>query len=114
MFKPSVTITEVVALLNELVALDPDAMHALVESRVPCNDALADHPTVQVSSRVDGDGSGYEFGILGALNGLFGTDGISYGAISASFNEGRLTNFNVRNPVHDGDGNKGCTGGEVS
>lgn len=114
MFKPSVTVAEVVALLNELTAMDPAAMHNLVESRVECNEAIADHPTVQVSGCVNGDGSTYEFGILGLLNGLFGTDGLSYGAISASFEEGRLLRFNERSPLHDGDGNKGCVGGEVS
>lgn len=114
MIKSSVTVHDVVSFLNELTALDPAAMHNLVESRVACNDPFADHPTLQVSSRVNGDGSDYEVGILGVLNGLFGTDDINYGPISASFEEGRLVRFNVRRPLHDGDGNKGCVGGEVS
>lgn len=114
MFKPSVTVAEVVALLNELTAMDPAAMHALVESRVACNESIADHPTVQVCVPGNEGGSTYEFGVLGLLNGLFGTDDLSYGAISASFEEGRLVRFNERSPLHDGDGNKGCAGGEVS
>lgn len=94
----SVTVSEVVGLLNELLRLDPEAMHNLVEGRVQCNEAIADHPTVQVSGRVNGDGTTYEFGILGLLNGLFGVDEKSYGAISASYEEGKLVEFNVRAP----------------
>ena len=65
-----VTPADAVAYLNELVRLDRPAMHALVESRVPCQEALADHPTVQVVS----DGEDAVVGFLGVLNGLFGTD----------------------------------------
>lgn len=98
MFKPSVTIAEVVSLLNELAVLDPDAMHALVENRVVCNDALADHPTVQVASRGEWNGAGYEFGILGVLNGLFGSDEAGWGAIAAVFGneDRRLVGFVAR------------------
>ena len=97
MIKPSVTVAEVVALLNELVKLDPAAMNALVESRVHCNDAFADHPTVQVSSRKGGNGEdGFEVGLLGILNGIFGTDPKGWGPIAACFNEGVLYEFIAR------------------
>lgn len=31
--------------LNELIAVDPEAVQALIYHRVPCNQAMADHPT---------------------------------------------------------------------
>lgn len=85
----SITPYDVVALLNEAVKLDPAAMHALVESRVPCNEALADHPTIQVSVYDERTGEPtpgqFKVGILGILNGLFGTDSAGWGCITANF-----------------------------
>lgn len=43
-----IDISECVAILNEALALDPQAFTALVATRVPCNAALGDHPTIQV------------------------------------------------------------------
>lgn len=54
--------------LNELNEIDPDAVRRLCFQRVPCNDRLRDHPTVQVRS--DKDGSNAAVGLLGILNGL--------------------------------------------
>lgn len=51
--------------LNEAVKADPVAMAALCESRVPCNDVLADHPTIQVC--------GFDpsvVGVIGIVNGI--------------------------------------------
>jgi len=58
---------QVASLLNEMLALDPEATRNLVFNRVPCNDALADHPTIQVRAREDGS---CEVGLLGVLNAL--------------------------------------------
>jgi len=55
--------------LNEIAKHDPVAMGKLIEARVPCNEALADHPTVQVDAH---EGSP-TVGLLGILNGLVGT-----------------------------------------
>lgn len=96
MIKPSVTITEVVEFLNGLNRLDPVAMTALVENRVHCNIAVADHPTVQVSTRKDEDGEGYEVGLLGIINGIFGTDAKGWGPIAAEYDEGRIIRFVAR------------------
>jgi hypothetical protein len=86
----TVTVDSALVLLNACMALDPKAMHALIESRVPCNDALADHPTVQVLS-VDGQP---HVGILGLINGLFGTDQVGRGPIAAVFgDDGKLASF---------------------
>jgi len=82
MLKETVTVDEVIEFLNEVLAIDGDAICNLVETRVACNAALANHPTVQVSPQ---DGN-YTVGLLGILNGIFGTDEDGRGPIVATFN----------------------------
>jgi len=77
--------------LNELLKLDPDAVYQLIETRLPCNKALADHPTVQVHTKEDGT---YAVGLLGILNGFVGTDTDGWGFICASYDDaGKLLEF---------------------
>jgi hypothetical protein len=80
-----VTVENVVNLLNELIELDPDAVTALVNARVPCNARVASHPTVQVGVVDDG---GYRVGPLGLLNGLFKTTKHGWGQITLVFEDG--------------------------
>jgi hypothetical protein len=79
--------------LNELVAIDPDFMTALVATRHPCNRALVDHPTVQVGL----DRGRLVAGILGVLNGFCGSydDGPrqGWGAIAAIYDDAQLVRF---------------------
>lgn len=70
---------KVVDLLDEIHAADPGALAALVATRVPCNRALADHPTVQVGQAKDG---GVEVGLMGVLNGLCGVNEDGWGAVA--------------------------------
>lgn len=98
----------VVALLNQLVETDPEAMHDLVEQRVLCNTAMADHPTVQVVVQDDYQENPDEepvsvntVGILGIINGIFGVDSTGWGCIQANFDEGRLIGFEVRESSFD-------------
>ena len=71
---------ELVEYLNGLAAIDPAAVLALVDTRVTCNQAMADHPTLQV--RYDSDAVfTHEIGLLGILNGFVGTDDKGYGFI---------------------------------
>ena len=80
--------------LNELVALDKEAIHNLVETRVWCNYQLAKHPTVQMHKQ-------YQVGLLGILNGLFGTfdsgDKAGWGPIVGCFDDdtGKLMKFEI-------------------
>ena len=46
--KESVTIDEVIDLLNELGKRDARALNSLIENRIVCNQDLAAHPEVQV------------------------------------------------------------------
>jgi len=84
MIKESVTLDETIAYLNRLLMLDREAIRALIETRVVCNESLADHPSVQVMLAEDG---GYLVGLLGILNGLFGTFPDGWGSIVAIFDD---------------------------
>ena len=87
------TAESVVALLNEAFALDPDAIAALVSNRVPCNGALAAHPTIPVRP---GIAVGVRsVGLIGIINGLFDVRADGMGAIMAQFDHGKLTGFTV-------------------
>jgi hypothetical protein len=95
MIKDSVSIDEVVDLLNELIQIDKPAIAALLANRVPCNAEFADHPTVQCDKWY----GGYQVGILGIINGMFGVhEGewlTGWGPITATFDiaDGQLLDF---------------------
>jgi hypothetical protein len=81
MIREFVSAPAMVRKLNELATLDPHAMYALVEHRVPVNEDLANHPTMQVSivpsSTVPVGASEparprYIAGMLGVLNAVYG------------------------------------------
>lgn len=63
----SVTIEDAVALLNQALALSPAAVSSLTLHRVRCGDVFDSHPTITVG------GEARWLGLLGLLNGIFGT-----------------------------------------
>jgi len=67
------TAEQIVDLLNEIHALDPKVLKPLIETRVPCNQAIVDHPTITV----DGESptGPCTVGLLGILEGIAGIDG---------------------------------------
>ena len=71
--------TELVDYLNDLVELDKSAINALVNHRVPCNESLDKHPTVQAF----GPDNNVTIGMLGILNGLCGVNNKGRGPIEA-------------------------------
>jgi len=74
MIKTSITVQDACDVLNEALRLDPKAISNLVSCRVPCNSALAGHASIQVGSAEDiNDDTEHVVGLLGVLNGLFGT-----------------------------------------
>ena len=83
----------IVAFLNDLVELDKPAVAALIANRVPCSQAMADHPTVQVG----GPREAYRVGMLGILNGLCGIDSRGWGGVVAVYDgpDGALVKFRV-------------------
>lgn len=87
--KKSVSVDDAIYLLNELLEFDPNAIGAMVANRVPCNEYLAEHYSVQVQ-QLNG---GYNIGLLGIINGLFGIDNDGWGAITCEFDCGNLLKF---------------------
>lgn len=95
-----------IAVLNGAVAADAEALHKLVEYRVPCNSHLVEHPTVQVRTEQKSTTGGattlveeHSVGMLGVLNALLGIDDKGAGPLAADFDDttGMLTKF-VMNP----------------
>ncbi len=80
---------EAIAVLNEMHALDPTVLPAMIENRVPCNAELADHPTAQVCALSEfpdnGSSKSFEIGLLGVLNAIFGINSKGSGYISAVY-----------------------------
>ncbi|MFA5203006.1 MAG: hypothetical protein WC708_01135 [Lentisphaeria bacterium] len=81
---------ELIEYLNTLIEIDPDAIGELIEARVPCNEQLLNHPTVQVLK--EDERAVPQVGFLGVLNGFMG---VSNGHIIASFDDetGKLLRF---------------------
>lgn len=75
---------EVCGYLNELIALDRDAVQSLMAQRVSCNADLLQHPTTQVGTD---EGPGPCVGLLGVINGLIGADRNSFPYVMAIYNE---------------------------
>lgn len=80
--------------LNEAYAADPAAIHALICNRVPCNQALADHPTIQVEVNRVAAGESYAVGMLGVINGLVeATTGERVAVMWSDDDKGRCLGF---------------------
>ncbi|HYF75017.1 MAG TPA: hypothetical protein VD757_00405 [Candidatus Nitrosocosmicus sp.] len=94
MIKQTITPQDAVDLLNNALERDSQAVKALTETRVPVSDSpdglIADDCPIQVSQE-------NTVGLLGIINGLFGTDEDGYGCIAAAYDEnGNLVSFIVR------------------
>lgn len=83
--KKSVTPAQVVELLNEALALDPEAICKFIGLRVRINKTLDEHPTIQTGKLEDDI---YTLGPLGLLNGLFGIASDGCGCIAAIYEVG--------------------------
>lgn len=98
------SIEKVVDALNGAFAADPGAIHALIVNRVPCNQALADDPFVQVDCPpVLRDGL-FQVGAIGLINGVLAAIGLPLAATMFSDekdSDGRskLIGFTVYKPV---------------
>ena len=74
------TANDAVQVLNEALALDAPAVARLISCRVPCNLALAAHPTIVVGA--DHSGGPDMVGLIGVLNGIFGDPEEAQGPIA--------------------------------
>ena len=86
---------EIVDRLNRLMADEgaAKALERLIDTRIPVDPILEDHPTIQVS----GPEGNPVVGFLGMLNGIVGASGTNeWGYIAANYNpEDLLTGFVV-------------------
>lgn len=99
-----ITVDDAIQLLNDAVAADKDAVQKLIDYRVPCNSKLVAHPTIQINVTLHKNSAMgksetllpfyYSVGLLGLMNGLFGTDDKGNGLITAQFDySGALLGF---------------------
>lgn len=98
---PVCTPESAVLVLNGCLELDREAVTRLVSFRTECNRGLADHPAVQVMAK---PGEPFKVGLLGVLNGLFGTLPDGWGFIQAHFDEdsGQILRFSLVEPSEHG------------
>ncbi|CCQ75253.1 hypothetical protein [Magnetospira sp. QH-2] len=61
-------VTKAIAVLNDALKRDPEAITKLINMRADCAKSLADHPTIQT---IVLDGS-HKVGLMGLLNGILG------------------------------------------
>lgn len=60
----------VIDVLNEAFKADPNAMHALIVNRVPCNQAMVDHPHIVCDKSPVLNGDHFQVGMGGILAGI--------------------------------------------
>jgi len=94
MLNATITVDNAIEYLNSTCESDPLAIRALLCLRIPCNQALADHPTAQVN---DNWPEGDTISIIDLLNGLFDVDNRGWGAISYLISDDENIRF-VRTP----------------
>jgi len=97
MIKETISIDDAINLLNEMISLDKPAVAALLANRIPCNELVASHESIQVHKQH----GGYWVGLIGVINGIFGFDEDGWGPIAYSFDSnGDLIRF-LRTTKHD-------------
>lgn len=77
---------EILQALNAAFAADPNAIHALIVNRVPCNCILADDPFMQVDKAKVLEQPSYQVGAIGLVNGVLAAAGLPL--IAVMFSEG--------------------------
>lgn len=91
MTKELISVDDVVRILNSALNYDKDTIQKLIEQRVPCNNRLAEHPTIQVGAHYDD--ADFKVGLIGVINGLFNPHENGYGKIAALYDENKLVKF---------------------
>lgn len=85
MIKDTISVNDAIEVLNRMLEADPEATVSLfLDGRVPCNERLADDPTIQAKAHGEYNGMKvFSVGPLGIINGLFGIDEGGWGPITA-------------------------------
>jgi hypothetical protein len=87
--KQSITVDEVIAYLNELNILDPQAIYNLFNHREACYDNFDLYPSILTLYK----GGQSHLGILGIMNGMFGLNAEGKGQITALIGDCEITSF---------------------
>lgn len=80
---------KIISLLNEFVELDPDAIKSLIYNAVECNDRLANHPGIFVST-IDSE---HYIRFIGLLNSVLEYIGAERIAEKWSDSSGEIGNY---------------------
>lgn len=88
-------ITSILNTLNDLHGTDPEAMKALIETRVKCNEKMADHGKMLVQDHQDGT---FSISIMGIINAVIGLHSSGTGYVAAEYFGEELEKFS-RNPA---------------
>jgi len=88
--KQSITVTEMVTFLNQVLELDPIAISELFEHGEPCNEAAVDMVVTSAENTIRP---------LGLINGMFWEDGDTIGAIARVVeDDGTISRFEETRP----------------
>lgn len=93
-----------VLVLNGAFRADPRAISALLCNRVPCNGALAAHPTVQVQLNPTLRDGSCTVGLLGVINGICET--VTGQRVASKWKGKELTGFCLYEPPSKKGGKK--------
>jgi hypothetical protein len=94
MLKEFITPQDVCNTLNEMLALDYECVFNLISNRQQCNEAVANHPTIQVLYCLNDEFP--KVGLIGVLNGMFGANESGIGAIHYQTDaEGKILEFKL-------------------
>lgn len=93
----SISAEDAIRVLNEALECDGESVRLLIENRVPCNEKMVEHPSIQCG-KADNEKGG-EVGMLGIINGIFGTQSNGWGYICAHYDSpgGKIVKFAVTN-----------------
>jgi len=90
------TISDIVEFLNKAAKLDARAIEGLVNLRVPCNEVIAEHPTIQVAAESKSENATPFLGMLGLLNGVIGETSTSGDKITINYDsDAKFTGFGI-------------------
>lgn len=84
--------------LNDALEIDRLAVATLCGLRVPCNQELANHPTIQVRAEQDGS---FSLSLVGLLNGIIGSDKKQHGYLAATFEVTCPNECDFSHPLHN-------------
>ncbi len=93
----TITAEHAVKILNDALEADPAAINELFRHRASCNEALAEHSSIQVRAyaKEREHAAPPTVGFLGLLNGIFGMKPSGYGHLQSEVENGQIVRFSI-------------------